>query len=550
MTTEFTQLNLRPELVQAVAERGYTIPTPIQIEMIPVMLTGRDVIGQAQTGTGKTAAFSLPILNNLEAGSKNVQALIVTPTRELALQVTDFVTEYGRFSGVRVLAVYGGQPYGPQNQKLRRGVDIVVGTPGRLIDLMEKRVLDIQHVRTVVLDEADEMLSMGFAEDMEKILAQTPAERQTALFSATMPPEIRRLADKYMREPESINIKREQVTVETIEQRYYLVNNADKMAALTRLFEVEEITSALVFTRTRAGCGELANELSARGFPAEALNGDLSQEAREHTLNRFRQNKITVLVATDVAARGLDIDDISHVFNYDLPNDPELYVHRIGRTGRAGKKGVAITLITPYEQRDLRQIEAFTRHKMVKAQIPTEEAIRAHREEQLVEQVLTWLRRGRCLNERAIVDRLVEEGQDPAAVAAAALKMARSIEKQRPIYAVSEVAEPQPRPQRNQPRGQYGRGEMNRRPRSFQQASHEAGMVRLSLDKGKQHGLRPNDIVGAIAAHAKIPGSVLGKIHIQEKQSFVDVPEGLVGQVLSKNGEVYIRKLPVALAKA
>lgn len=554
MTTDFTQLNLRPELVQAVTERGYTIPTPIQSEMIPVMLTGRDVVGQAQTGTGKTAAFALPILNNLEAGSKNVQALIVTPTRELALQVTDFVTEYGRFSGVRVLAVYGGQPYGPQIQKLRRGVDIVVGTPGRLIDLMERGVLDIQHIRTVVLDEADEMLSMGFAEDMEKILAQTPAERQTALFSATMPSEIRRLAEQYMREPESINIKREQMTVETIEQRYYLVNNADRMAALTRLFEVEEITSALVFTRTRAGCGELANELSARGFPAEALNGDLSQEAREHTLNRFRQNKITVLVATDVAARGLDIDDISHVFNYDLPNDPEIYVHRIGRTGRAGKTGVAITLITPYEQRELRQIEAFTRHKMVKAQIPTEEAIRAHREEQLVEQVLTWLRRGRCLAERAIVDRLVEEGQEPAAIAAAALKMARSIEKQRPIYPVSEVVEPQPRAQRGNPRfergGQGGRGETNRRPSSFPQASHEAGMVRLSLDKGARHGLRPNDIVGAIAAHAKIPGSVLGKIHINEKQSFVDVPEGLVSQVLSKNGEVYIRKLPVILAKA
>jgi ATP-dependent RNA helicase DeaD len=552
MTTEFTQLNLHPELVQAVAERGYVTPTPIQIAVIPVMIAGQDVIGQAQTGTGKTAAFALPILQNLRPERKHVQALVVVPTRELAMQVAEAMSEYGRHTNARVLVVYGGASYGPQMGALRRGVDIVVGTPGRLLDLIRKGVLGIKNVHTVVLDEADEMLSMGFIEDMEAILAETPAERQTTLFSATVPPEIRRLADRYMRDPQSITIQAEQVTVDAIDQSYYLVNAADKTAALTRLFEIEEITSALIFTRTRAGSSDLANELSARGFPAEALNGDLSQEARERTLNRFRQNKITVLVATDVAARGLDIDDISHVFNFDLPDDPELYVHRIGRTGRAGKSGKAITLVTPFERHALRQIEAFARHKLTRANIPTEDEIRTHRESRLVNQMMVWLRRGRCLTERAVVDRLVQEGNDPAAIAAAAMKLARADEKQRPIYPVSEVLEPKPR-ERNDSRERYnGRGPRRdmRAPAAQSNISHEPGMVRLSLDKGRQHGIRPNDIVGAIAAHADIPGRVIGKIHIQDRMSYVDIPEEIVGQVLSKNGELSIRRLPVSLQKA
>jgi ATP-dependent RNA helicase DeaD len=561
MTTEFTVLNLHPELVQAVVERGYVTPTPIQSAVIPVMIAGQDVIGQAQTGTGKTAAFALPILQNLRAERTHVQALVVVPTRELAMQVADAMSEYGRHTNARVLVVYGGASYGPQMGALRRGVDIVVGTPGRLLDLIHKGVLKIQNVHTVVLDEADEMLSMGFIEDMEAILSETPAERQTTLFSATMPPEIRRLADHYMRDPQYIAIQAEQVTVDTIDQTYYLVNGADKTAALTRLFEIEEITSALIFTRTRAGSSDLANELSARGFPAEALNGDLSQEARERTLNRFRQNKITVLVATDVAARGLDIDDISHVFNFDLPDDPELYVHRIGRTGRAGKSGKAITLVTPFEKHALRQIEAFARHKLNRATIPTEDEIRAQREGRLVTQVTTWLRRGRCLQERAVVDKLVAEGHDPAAVAAAALKIARADEKQRPIYPVSEVLEPKPRERYDSRERSNGRGMRRdyrggdsrrdgREPVTQSNISHEPGMVRLSLDKGRQHGIRPNDIVGAIAAHAEIPGRVIGKIHIQDRMSYVDIPEEIVGQVLSKNGELSIRRLPVSLQKA
>lgn len=558
MTTEFTQLNLLPQLVQAVGERGYLAPTPIQSAVIPAMLAGQDVIGQAQTGTGKTAAFALPLLQKLEANQPFVQALVLAPTRELALQVADAISAYGQFSGVRVLAVYGGQAYGPQIGRLKRGVDVVVGTPGRLLDLMRKDVLKIENIRTLVLDEADEMLSMGFIEDIEAILAATPPERQTALFSATMPPEIRRLADRYMRHPQAITIQREQVTLATTEQRYYLVNENDKLAALTRLFEVEEISSALIFVRTRVGTGDLANELTVRGFPAEALNGDLNQETRERTLGRFRQNQIKVLVATDVAARGLDIEDISHVFNFDLPDDPEIYVHRIGRTGRAGKTGIAISLVTPFEKRRLRLIESFTRQKLQQAKLPTEEDIRAYREQRLLNQVGVWLQRGRYRRERELVAELIQQGHDPMEIAAAALKVARADEKQRPVAQVSEVVEP-PSYRTERPRGRYpargearpprrtdsGRGE----PRTSE-TSHEPGMVRLSLNLGRTHGVRPNDIVGAIAAQTDIPGSVIGKIHIQETHSLVDVPEALVAQVLAKAGQVHIRRQPVGLQRA
>lgn len=569
MTTEFTDLNLHPELVRAVTERGYATPTPIQAAMIPVMLSGADVIGQAQTGTGKTAAFALPLLHNLIPNQKHIQALVLAPTRELALQVAESVREYGQFHNVRVLAVYGGAAYLPQLNQLKRGVDVVVGTPGRLMDLMRRGALDIHNIRTVVLDEADEMLSMGFIEDIETILAETPAERQTALFSATMPLEIRRLADKYMRDPQSVVIERNQVTSATIEQRYYFTNLGDKTAALTRLFEIEEITSALIFVHTRAETGELANELTQRGYPSEALNGDLSQDARERTLNRFRQGQVRVLVATDVAARGLDIDDISHVFNYELPHDPEIYVHRIGRTGRAGKTGIAITLVAPREKRRLRQVEALTRQKLKEAPVPNEQDIRQFREEKLMSQFRVWLARGRCKNERVLVEQLVAEGHDPLEIAAVAMKIVRADEKQRPIAPVTVVEEPKAKTfergfERSE-RYKGGRGEHHSAgpgarftERSSKggardtggRTSHEQGMVRLSLRLGKEHGIRPNDIVGAIAAHADIPGAVIGKITIHEKRSLVDIPEELVGKVLAKASDAQIRKQPLGLQKA
>jgi ATP-dependent RNA helicase DeaD len=546
MTTEFNDLNLHPQLLQAVLELGYTEPMPIQSAVIPALLAGQDVIGQAQTGTGKTAAFALPMLQNLSEDHSFVQGLVLAPTRELALQVAQAISDFGRWANVRVLAVYGGAPYRPQISALYRGVDIVVGTPGRLMDLMEKNILDIGQVRTVVLDEADEMLSMGFIEDIEAILSQTPAIRQTALFSATMPEEIRRLAERYMHDPQTIAIRGEQVTLATIEQRVYLVNQGEKVAALTRLFEVEDITSALIFARTRLATAELATELSARGFPAEVLNGDLNQESRERTLSSFRQGKITVLVATDVAARGLDIENISHVFNFDLPDDPEIYVHRIGRTGRAGKTGIAISLFSPREKRNLREIEFLTRQKLNRASLPTEDEIRSHREQGLLRQVDIWLRRGRFKREREIVENLVQEGYDPIEIAAASLKIARADEKQRPIAPVSEVVET--RPVRAARERTSGRDRERTQYRT--DVSHEPGMVRLSLNMGRKHGVRPNDIVGAIAAHARIPGSSIGKIHIQDEHALVDVPEGLVNQVLVSQKPMHIRKQRVELQLA
>ncbi|HEX9385080.1 MAG TPA: DEAD/DEAH box helicase [Anaerolineales bacterium] len=556
MTTDFTSLNLREELVQAITELGYSEPTPIQAAIIPIMLKGADVIGQAQTGTGKTAAFALPILYNFTQ-QRYVQALILAPTRELALQVADSMTEYGKHLDVRVLAVYGGQPYGPQISRLNRGVDVVVGTPGRLLDLIERNALNIKHIRTLVLDEADEMLNMGFIEDVEKILSETPSERQTALFSATLPPRIRSLANRFMRDPQPVTIKRETLTLASTEQRYYLVHEADKTNALTRLFEVEPIKSALIFARTRAETATLANELVVRGIPAEAIHGDLDQNARERVLGRFRANQLKVLVATDVAARGLDIEDISHVFNYHLPDDAEVYVHRIGRTGRAGKTGIAITLVSPREKRRLREVEALTKQPIKKMELPTVAEIHRHREAQVVENLKIWLGRGRYKRELEMVQELIEAGHDPLNIAAAAIKIARADEKQRPIAEVAEVKDDRKRPDRDSVRGSKrepfgrragtGKGGSSRRRGD---GSHEEGMVRLKLNKGKVQGIRPNDIVGTIAFHANIPGYVIGKIRIEDKVTFVDIPEDVVDQVLKQNGNYRIGKEKFALTKA
>lgn len=555
MTTDFSSLNLRDEIMQAITELGYAEPTPIQTGMIPLMLTGVDVIGQAQTGTGKTAAFALPILNNFEK-QKNPQALVLAPTRELALQVADSMTEYGKHLNVRVLAVYGGQPYGPQINSLKRGVDIIVGTPGRLNDLLDRGVLFLHGVKTVVLDEADEMLNMGFIEDVEKILGLTPPERQTALFSATMPPRIRKLAERFMRDPQSVTAKRTALNAAAIEQRYYFVHESHKTNALTRLFEIEPIHSALIFTRTRAETSTLANELVVRGIPAEAISGDLDQQARERVLGRFRSNQLKVLVATDVAARGLDIDDISHVFNYHLPDDAEVYVHRIGRTGRAGKTGIAITLLSPKEKRRLREVEALTKQPVKEMKLPTAEDIASHREAQLVEKLKVWLGRGRYKRELEIVQELIDGGHDVMNIAAAAIKISRTDEKQRPIAEIAEVKfEKRERDfsSRGAKREPFGRGDASARAgkqRVKGSASHEAGMVRVKINKGKMHNIRPNDIVGQIAFHANIPGYTIGKIRIEDKISFVDIPEDVIAQVIKHSGNYKIGKDKFSVVKA
>jgi ATP-dependent RNA helicase DeaD len=545
MTTNFSEIGLRLQLVQAVIDCGYSTPTPIQSEVIPVMMTGADVLGQAKTGTGKTAAFALPILNKINLDQGQIQALILVPTRELAIQVANSFFEYGNLLGAKVLAVYGGEPYSRQITRLKKGVHIVVGTPGRLLDLIEKKVLDLSHVCTVILDEADEMLSMGFIEDIESILNQTPSDRQTALFSATLPAPIRKLANAYMTDPKSIAIKDDHMTVDSIEQRYYLVNEIDKLAALSLLFEVEPITRALIFVRTRVGTGELTNALISRGFPAETLNGDLAQDARERVMARFRNNQIKVLVATDVAARGLDVDQISHVVNYDLPDEIELYVHRIGRTGRAGNTGISITLVSPKDMWRLRRIEGFTKTSMTRASLPTVEDIQTYRQKQLVDQVLVWLKRARFQKEKAIVSLLMEQGYSMEDIAAAALKIARAEEKQRPITPVAEANDSRPGKNiRNAQRSSSGRSF----PRST--SSHESGMVRLSISRGRSHGIHPNDVVSSIAYFADIPGNSIGKILIEDKQTLVDVPEQYVAQVLSNTGSYKLNRQTVSIQLA
>ena len=542
MSIQFSDLNLRPELEQALEKLGYTEPTPIQAQMIPIMLTGADVIGQAQTGTGKTAAFALPILNNLIPGQNKPQALILSPTRELAMQVAKAMQGYGANLNLRVLAIYGGSSYSNQLRALKRGVDVVVGTPGRLIDLLQrKKALDLSAVRTLVLDEADEMLSMGFVDDIETLLDATANQRQVALFSATMPKEIRRLAGKYLNDPQTVNIKKKQLTVAAIEQRYYLVNDRDKLAALARLFETENMTRTLIFVRTRVGTGELANALAARGIAAEMINGDLSQDARERVMSRFKNDRIQVLVATDVAARGLDINDISHVVNYDLPEDPEVFVHRIGRTGRAGKDGVAISLLSSRDTRMLRRIENYTRQKQTKAKLPTREEILQTRRDKLAERMEVWLTRGRYSNEMEIVEKLVAAGHDPMDVAAAALRVVREKDKEQALENIGKVNEWKSHAQRKHKKRNEGRGNKRSRANFGSRKSHEAGMVRLNLDKGRADGIRPGEVVGTLAYHAKISGKIIGAISIQDNNTFVDVPENVVDKVLAKSGNYRLR---------
>lgn len=551
MTVEtFADFDLQPQLAQTVADLGYTTPTPIQQAAIPLLLAGRDLIGQAQTGTGKTAAFGLPLLQRMRGRHRGVQGLVLAPTRELALQVADALHSYGQGLGLTVLAVFGGQSYQQQIRTLRQGVDVVVATPGRLLDLTRQGSLDLATVHSVVLDEADEMLSMGFVEDIEQILEQIPEDRQTMLFSATISKRVMELSARYLRDPEQVRITPKQLTGATIEQRYYLVNPQEKIAALTRLFEMETIDSAIIFVRTRIGTGELANQLTSRGFAAEALNGDLSQDARIQVLNRYRNGQVRVLVATDVAARGLDIDDISHVFNFDLPDDPEVYVHRVGRTGRAGREGIAISLLTPKDRWQLRRIEELTRFKLERAELPTIQQIENHRQALLMEQLEVWIRRGRCRREREIVDMLIQTGHDPADVAAAALKLARTDEKKRPIDPITPIKEDLFR-QRERKTDRFSRRGQDSRPGGGRRGGdRDKDMVPLKLDVGRNDGIAVNHVVAAIAHYSGINAAQLGKIRLDSHHTTVDVPESLVGALLAKNGAYRIGRRSVNMQRA
>ncbi|PKO06067.1 MAG: RNA helicase [Chloroflexi bacterium HGW-Chloroflexi-3] len=535
----FETLNLKPELNQAILELEYETPTEIQEQAIPVLMSGKDMLGQAQTGTGKTAAFALPMLQMIDPKLKAVQGFILTPTRELALQVSKAIETFAKFTSVKILPVYGGAPYGRQLHQLSEGVQIVVGTPGRVMDLIQKKnALDLTKVRFWVLDEADEMLKMGFIEEVEAILAYAPYDCQKALFSATLPKEIRKLANSYLNNPEEITIAGKTLTVENTEQRVYLVHEKDKFAALLRLLEYEPVTNALIFTRTKVGAAELSDKLMAAHYSAEALHGDLAQSAREIALDRFRRGLTRVLVATDVAARGLDIQGVSHVFNYDIPFEAEEYIHRIGRTGRAGAKGVAISLITGNEMFRIRRFEKVTQQAMLVEKMPSEKDILTKRQIEFENLIVERLNSEKPPREIELVNKLVEEGHDPLLVAATALKLVKESKKYVHIMPVG-IVEVGQRGGRNARGVKPHSGESRRfehagRSKGSRNSSHEPGMVRLSFGLGKAEQIRPTMVVGAIANEAKIPGKAVGAITIQQHETFVDVSEQYVDQVINK----------------
>ena len=516
--TTFEGLGVSAPILQALSEVGYEAPTPIQERTIPPMLAGRDLIGQAQTGTGKTAAFAIPILEKLDPALPEVQALVLAPTRELAIQVAEAVHTYSRHLGrVGVLPVYGGQPIQLQLKRLDRGVHVVVGTPGRVMDHLRRGSLRLDAVRIVVLDEADEMLRMGFIEDVEWILSQIPGERQTALFSATLPREIRRIAERHLRNPVAIEIERKTMTVPAIEQRYLNVSPQQKLDALARILETEPTDAVLIFTRMKTGAAELAERLQGRGYAAEAMHGDMNQAQRESVIRRLKAGQVEIVVATDVAARGLDVERISHVVNYDIPNDVEAYVHRIGRTGRAGRSGVAVLFVSPRERRMMMEIERYTGARIMPMKMPSQADVAARRIALFKDSIRQSVQEGDLDLYLSLVEELVEEGLDLAEIAAGAARLARG---DKPLEV--EV-EPEPAAV----------------PRT------EEGMVRLFLDAGSRAGVRPGDIVGAIANEAGVPGKAIGSIDIYDRFTFVELPAQYRDQVLERMARATIRGRPV-----
>lgn len=513
----FDQFGLSEPLLKAISDIGYETPSPIQLKTIPLLLEGRDVVGQAQTGTGKTAAFALPILQNLDVTAGRVQALVLTPTRELAIQVAEAFHSYAKHMGrVRVLPVYGGQPIQQQISRLSSGAQVVVGTPGRVMDHLRRETLDLANLKYLILDEADEMLRMGFIEDVEWILEQTPAGRQTALFSATMPREIRRIASRHLKSPANVETEHKTLTVPTVEQHYINVSESQKADALTRLLEAEANPgeAVLIFDRTKVGAAGLTEKLQARGYAAEAMHGDMSQPQREAVIRRLRNGQVEIVVATDVAARGLDVERIGWVVNYDMPNDVESYVHRIGRTGRAGRVGRAVLFVTPRQQRMKREIEQYTGQRIEPMKMPTQADVASRRVALFKERILKTLQDAELDLYLSLVEELMEEsGRDMAEIAAAAAHLAG---RDRPL----EVAlEPEP-----------------------EQLMRTSGdMVRMFIDVGRNSNVGPADIVGAIANEAGVPGKAIGAIDVHDRFTLVDVPAEYLGQVLQRMKGTRIR---------
>ena len=528
----FHELGLSNSVLEALDDIGYETPSPIQAEMIPYVMEGRDVLGQAQTGTGKTAAFALPILSQIDITVKTPQVLVLAPTRELAIQVSEAFQKYAsKMKGFHVLPIYGGQDYRGQIRQLERGVHVVVGTPGRVMDHIRRKTLNLDSLKTLVLDEADEMLRMGFIDDVEWVLEQIPEKRQIALFSATMPKQIHTIAQKYLQNPKEITIKVKTTTAETITQRYWMVSGHHKLDALTRILEAEPFDAIIIFVRTKNATVELAEKLEARGYSSAALNGDIQQNQREKTIDKLKQGKIDILIATDVAARGLDVPRISHVINYDVPYDTESYVHRIGRTGRAGRQGDAILFLAPREKRMLQQIERATRQKITMLEMPSTEVINNKRIARFTQNISDTLASEELGFYSSILEKYQQEHNIPAIEIAAAL--AKMVQGDEPLL-LSNKPEAQ-RSQRTDREskgthgdrfgGEKGRGE--RRPSRRDSHEKEEGMQTYRIEVGHNHGVKPGNIVGAIANEAGIDSKHMGRIQINDDYSTIDLPEGM-----------------------
>jgi ATP-dependent RNA helicase DeaD len=516
----FADLQIHPLVLQAVGDVGYESPSAIQAATIPPMMAGSDVVGLAQTGTGKTAAFAIPILSKIDTTSKTTQALVLAPTRELALQVAEAFGRYGARLHVNVLPIYGGASYGPQLAGLKRGAQVVVGTPGRVIDHLEKGTLDVSHLDFLVLDEADEMLQMGFAEDVERILADTPEYKQVALFSATMPPAIRKITSKYLHDPVEVTVRAKTATAENISQRYIEVAGPRKMDALTRLLEVEPFEAMIVFVRTKQATEEVAERLKARGFSAAAINGDIPQAVRERTIAALKDGSIDILVATDVAARGLDVERISHVLNYDIPHDPESYVHRIGRTGRAGRSGSAILFVSPRERHLLKSIEKVSRSKVIPADLPSVEDVNAQRVAKFRDSITDALNAPGTEFFRRMIEDYERENNVPIADIAAAL--AAQLRDGEEFL----MTEPPPDKRRERP----DRGPREDGPRKPRERRSDLATYRIAV--GKRHKVMPGAIVGAIANEGGLHRSDFGHITIKVDHSLVELPAKLSKQTL------------------
>jgi len=552
----FRDLNLSKELLQGLDEVGYETPSPIQAQAIPHLMQGLDILGHAPTGTGKTAAFALPLLSRLDLNNKSVQVMALAPTRELAVQVAEAFKRYAKhIPGFNVLAIYGGQDYSGQIRQLKRGVHVVVGTPGRVMDHMRKGTLKLDGLKALVLDEADEMLRMGFVDEVEWILEQTPPKRQMALFSATMPKEIQRIARRHLDDPQEVSIKAKTATAETIRQRYWLVSGLRKLDALSRILEVEDFDGILIFVRTKLATTDLAEQLEARGHNAAAMNGDMAQKSREQMVARLKSGSLDILVATDVAARGLDVERISHVINYDIPYDTEAYIHRIGRTGRAGRSGDAILFVAPRERRMLGAIERATRQKITELELPSTETVNKKRIADFKQKITDTIAKGHLAFMRGIIEEYQSETEASAMDIAAA--MANISQGDQTLLMAPEKKQPnkqrndsrdslEPRNNRGRQRERAPRAERNdrgNRPERSERSpagSRNADLELFRIEVGREHGVEPSNIVGAIANEAGLDARNIGQISINDNHSMVELPIGMPKDVFGDLRKVWV----------